>query len=309
MVLLDAIVNDRLGELAPGSHFSLSKSSIVVAHLDHGIRSDSSLDEEFVRGVVGDYGLRYEHHRAELGIDTSEDMARKVRYRFLRQCCKEYNAQLITAHHQDDVVETMLINLIRGTGWRGLAPMGQFSILNLQSSNNSQIPNNNQILRPLLGTPKAAILAYAEKHHLKWREDSTNSDTKYLRNYLRLKLIPNILENDPEALHRFLEIYQSTSKLKKEIATELQKVIIKYQVSNIEYALPRYDIVMLPSSVAREIIYSILSALDPSWHPRQSSISKVLNFSKAAFPDKTYQLSSAVEIISRSKSLQFKKIA
>jgi tRNA(Ile)-lysidine synthase TilS/MesJ len=83
---------------------------------------------------------------------------------------------IITAHHQDDLIETALINVIRGTGRLGL----------------SAIANNKQILRPLIGIPKQELLAYTQKHKLQWREDSTNQDTDYLRNYLRINILAGL---------------------------------------------------------------------------------------------------------------------
>jgi tRNA(Ile)-lysidine synthase len=213
--------------------------------------------------------VQYESERAELGIGASEDEARKARYKFLLQCCNKYNAELVTAHHQDDVLETMLINLIRGTGWRGLAPMNGSN--SKQTPNNKlQITNNDQstnpqttkqasvipeksgvqsihlsganhasnswsILRPILNVSKQEILAYAKRHNVEWREDSTNADTAYLRNYLRHVLLPAMEKKDSNVCKKLIEIYKTQTILKNEIATELQNVVIKYQISNISY--------------------------------------------------------------------------
>jgi len=147
------------------------KHQIVVAHFDHGIRSDSVADARFVKGLAEQYGLAFESRRAELGRHASEDTARTHRYEFLRDVAKQYKAQLVTAHHKDDTVETIAINMTRGTGWRGLAVM-----------------NSNDVLRPLLHLSKREVYDYALRKNLEWVEDKTNNTNLYLRNRLRKKI-------------------------------------------------------------------------------------------------------------------------
>jgi len=154
IVLLDMMVRSK-------------DASIVVAHFDHGIRDDSHEDADFVAAVAESYGLVFETRREELGANAGEALARARRYLFLREIAKKYDAELVTAHHADDMVETVAINLLRGTGWRGLAVL------------------DSGDLRPLIKTQKKDILAYALQHNLEWREDSTNHSNRYLRNRVR----------------------------------------------------------------------------------------------------------------------------
>lgn len=329
IVLLDALVRGRLAELGssvqpPGVS---EQSEFVVAHFDHGIREDSWTDEEFARGVAGEYGLEFVSEAGELGPHTSEDKARQARYTFLREVCKMYNAQLITAHHQDDLLETMVINLLRGTGWRGLASMEQFSIFNFQYSNFKQTPlrhssrgvesrkniqnkpwilnqvqydaGNMAILRPLLGTSKAQILAYARKYRLEWREDSTNKDQNYLRNYVRLTLLPRLYQQNPQAHNQLVAINQTTTRLKKEIATELQKLSPMVE--------SRYFLIMAPPLVAQELLYSRLTQLDPTWHPTKLQLVRVLHFIKTADTSKQYEVSKRLLVVVDRRRIQFKK--
>jgi tRNA(Ile)-lysidine synthase len=265
----------------------IKPENLIVAHFDHGIREDSSTDEEFVRGVVGDYGLTYETARVELGVDVSEENAREARYNFLRQCCKKYNAQLVTAHHQDDLVETMLINLIRGTGWRGLVSLDSDSV----------------VVRPLLTTTKNELLAYAKEHKLSWHEDSTNTDESYLRNYVRLQLLPAMVKKDPGVINRLIGINKETAEVKKEIATELQKII---PVISNPFDLPRHPFIMWPLPVSREVIYAILTQLDANWHPNSLQISRALHFIKTGKPHKELEVSGRLKITLTTNSVQFK---
>ncbi len=159
VVLLDKLVRQNEYEL-------------VVAHFDHGIRPGSEADARFVEGLARMYGLPFELQREELGAHASEAVARERRYLFLADLAKRYDAQVVTAHHRDDILETIAINLTRGTGWRGLAVFG----------------SHNNIVRPQLDVTKADIYTYALTHNLEWVEDETNASDTYLRNRIRKKL-------------------------------------------------------------------------------------------------------------------------
>jgi len=148
----------------------LSKTTdneIIVAHFDHGIRNDSAEDAVFVETLASHYGFAFETKRVALGPNASEEKARDERYGFLRGVAERVGGRIVTAHHADDVVETIAINFHRGTGWRGLAVL------------------DSDIFRPLLHLSKGELLEYARKHGLEWREDSTNASDAYLRNRLR----------------------------------------------------------------------------------------------------------------------------
>lgn len=141
---------------------------LMVAHVDHGMRPDSAADARFVQALAAAYGVKAVTTRLELGAGASEDQARQARYAFLHEQAKAHGARLVTAHHRNDVAETIAINLRRGTGWRGLGVLA-----------------DPRIERPLIDLPKQTIYDYAARYRLEWREDSTNTDHTYLRNHLR----------------------------------------------------------------------------------------------------------------------------
>jgi len=176
---------------------------LVVAHFDHGIRSDSAEDELFVAELAKKYGCAFESRREELGAKASEDVARSQRYLFLRSVAKQYDARLVTAHHADDCIETIAINMVRGTGWRGLAVL------------------DSDIIRPLLDMSKQEIIEYAQEYQLKWREDSTNASDAYLRNRIRRKTIS--LSDDSKRQLLGLRAHQLA--LKRQIDTEVRVLI------------------------------------------------------------------------------------
>lgn len=175
---------------------------LVVAHFDHGIRNDSAKDAEFVAGLANEYNLKFESKREELGAQASEDLARTRRYKFLRELAGKHHALVATAHHEDDVIETIALNLIRGTGWRGLAVL------------------DSDIWRPLTNMTKAEIIQYAEQHDLKWREDSTNVSDKYLRNRIRKQTI----KLDEDTKRQILALWLHQKHLKHLIDEEAARL-------------------------------------------------------------------------------------
>jgi tRNA(Ile)-lysidine synthase len=157
----------------------LAKSNrydLIVAHFDHGIRSDSAADARFVEALAAIYKLPFVLRREELGAQASEERARKARYDFLFATAKQHEATVATAHHMDDVVETVVINILRGTGWRGVAVLDRAGVV-----------------RPLLHKSKQEIRDYATEHRLEWVEDTTNAGEKYLRNRLRKRIGQRLL--------------------------------------------------------------------------------------------------------------------
>lgn len=180
----------------------LPNLELVVAHFDHGIRDESHEDRELVQELANKYQLPFEFERVELGKNASEEIARKKRYDFLKRIAGKYSATLVTAHHADDVIETIAINFTRGTGWRGLAVL------------------DSGIIRPMTKLTKSEILDYAKKNGLIWHEDSTNKSDKYLRNRIRQKL----LNLDDDSKRQLLGLWQQQKNTKKEINTIINEI-------------------------------------------------------------------------------------
>ncbi len=172
---------------------------LIVAHVDHGMRTESADDAKFVESLARQYGLRFESTQLKLGNEASESTARKARYEFLQKIREKYSAAaIITAHHQDDVIETMILNLLRGTNRKGL----------------SSLKSTNDIMRPMLEESKTEITDYARLHKLDWHEDNTNLDTKYLRNFVRHRIVNNL---DDTLRQKLLDLYVSMLGLNDEI--------------------------------------------------------------------------------------------
>jgi tRNA(Ile)-lysidine synthase len=213
---------------------------LIVAHFDHGIRSESVLDAQFVAALADRLGLVYEIGEGNLGPNASEATARKVRYDFLEAVRQKYNASaIITAHHQDDVIETGMINLIRGTGRSGL----------------TSLKNRQSVIRPLLGVSKEDIKSFAEQANIEWREDSSNTDPKYLRNHVRHLIVPKMSAKDREL---WLQIIEEQKEINQNIDKEIE-LILKKGLHKGQLVLGRSWFCKLPHDVAREVIVYLLT--------------------------------------------------
>ena len=195
---------------------------VELAHANFRLRgAESDGDEAFVREL----GKKYDIPVRVKQFDTSnyaiqkkistQVAARELRYAWFEELMRERPAILMTAHHADDNVETILMNFFKGTGIAGLSGINE---------------QQGKILRPLLDYKKEALLAYAQENKLGWREDSSNAEDKYTRNYFRHhvipvieKVIPGATTNLMDNVSRFREIevlYQQSIEVHKKRLVE-----------------------------------------------------------------------------------------
>ena len=216
---------------------SLKGYDLTVAHFDHGIRPESYQDLEFVKELAGTKNIRFVSAKVNLGPNASEAVARARRYDFLNSVKDQVNAvAIITAHHQDDRLETMVLNLIRGTGRLGLSPM-------IESVN---------LKRPLLDVTKEELISYARQHKLSWREDNTNIEERYLRNYIRLNILSRISLEDKK---QFIKLMDHQAKLNQQI-DEILGSLLKNQGRTLDRGLIR----SLPYIESKELVAAWLRA-------------------------------------------------
>ena len=209
------------------------KLELIVAHFDHGIRPDSAEDRKLVQRIAEHYDVPFVYAQGHLGPNASEALAREARYAFLRGVREEQGASaIITAHHQDDMLETAIMNLLRGTGRRGL----------------SSLKSRKDLVRPLLDWTKKGIRDYAEEHDLVWAEDSTNDDERYLRNYIRHNILGRFTKEGREALSHHIK---EASKVNEEIDKLLDKDLDE-QPDKMELSRSWY--LQLPYAVATEMM-------------------------------------------------------
>lgn len=193
------------------------KWNMALAHCNFNLRGDESeADENFVLQLADDLSLEvfiesFETETYAKANKLSIQMAaRELRYSFFQELAAQLKFDyILTAHHADDNLETFLINLSRGTGLEGLSGIPEI---------------NNDIVRPLLLFSRDDIEAYAKTNNLKWREDSSNLSTKYLRNKLRHEVIPKLKETNLEFLKNFNATQQHLNDSKELIKDRIEDV-------------------------------------------------------------------------------------
>lgn len=244
---------------------------ITVAHFDHGIRSDAREDRKHVESVARRHGLPFVYGEGALGPYASEDEARRARYAFLHSVKERTGARgIVTAHHLDDVIETATHNLLRGTGRKGM----------------SSLRSVDGMLRPLLHLPKKHLISYAEQNGITWREDSTNTNVAYKRNYLRHVLLPKMKERSPEGFRTYKALIKRQADLNHAIDQTLQTLLHVQPAKN---TLRRHDVIMLPHTVALELVGEWLRINGKRTFTRQQ-LERLTTGVKTSAPGTKYEL-------------------
>ena len=168
---------------------------IISAHINHQLRKEANGDEEFVKKLCQSTNtifapltsnIKALSQKSKQGL---EETGRKVRYDFLNKLSKKHQAKfIITAHHADDNLETIILNFARGASLQGLTGMQE-----METSNSSI----TSLLRPLLTISKQEILDFLRFKKLKFRVDKSNNSLVYKRNFIRHKIIPLLKEINP----------------------------------------------------------------------------------------------------------------
>ena len=195
--------------------------SLFAFHVHHGLSQHADAWLAHVETVAGALGATVDHRRVavEKGGAGIEAAARKLRYRALGEMCRAHGVPLLlTAHHLDDQAETVLLQLLRGSGPAGLSGM------DAANSAPELLGNPDLVMaRPLLPLARAELEAYAHAHGLAWVEDESNLDPRYARNALRHTVMPALAQAFPGFQARFARSAahaQSAQRLLDELAEQ-----------------------------------------------------------------------------------------
>lgn len=167
------------------------KLKIVCAHFNHSLRKEADREEEFVKKVCQDLGIKFISEKRDVKHlfkgDSLEQTARNLRFDFFLRCSKQVKIKKIAlAHHKDDLVETMLMRIIRGTGLKGLRgflPKSKFRSL--------------EVIRPMISVSKEDILRWLKERKIAYCIDESNFEDKFFRNRIRLHLMPVLRQLNP----------------------------------------------------------------------------------------------------------------
>ena len=223
----------------------------IVAHCNFKLRGeDSDNDEQFVKDLAIKYGFRFfstsfdTANYAENNGVSIQMAARDLRYKFFNELA-QLNActAIATAHHGDDNIETMYINLLHGTGLKGL---GGIPI------------RSGKIIRPLLYAFRTEIENYARENKLKWRTDKSNLSNKYTRNKIRNEIIPILEEIKPgfrAIMHRNIEYFRDSETLISELLHERIEQIAQFKEDSVYISIPE----LLKWKSGKTILFHIIN--------------------------------------------------
>jgi tRNA(Ile)-lysidine synthase len=197
VVLLDTVCKAH----AQSKNKNQTQTEIYAFHIHHGLQKPADDWLIFCEKLAKQYKVHFDFRLLHLNTEEAqgniEARARAGRYEALTDLCEEYGIEdLLLAHHQNDQAETVLLQLLRGSGVAGLSGMPS----SRKITNQRQSQQGITLWRPLLDQSRQALEAYAKEHKLKWIEDPSNQDTKYRRNAVRKKIIPALESIQPEAL-------------------------------------------------------------------------------------------------------------
>ena len=264
---VDSVV---LCELCSQSHYKFS-----IAHCNFRLRKEESdEDEDFVRNLSVQYGVTFYNKKFNISNHIGENKtrvqvtARNLRYDWFSELLskkEDKKKYLLTAHHANDNIETLMMNFFRGTGITGLQ-----GILPKQN-----YKGQYDIIRPLLFARKPEIIEFAKENNLQYRNDSSNTSNKYTRNYFRNELLPALQHVYPEVednllnnIHRFKDIYLLYNQA---LLNTKKKLIEKY---GNEIHIPVLK--LLKTAALPSVIYEIIKEFGFSAHQSEEVI-KLLN--------------------------------
>ena len=196
---------------------------LIVAHVNHKLRSVSDKEAEFVKKVCEENDLIYEYMEIlEYNDDNLENDARTKRYEFFNKLVKKYHANyLMTAHHGDDLMETILMRLTRGSSLKGYSGFKkEFAY------------EDYTIVRPLITETKKDIQDYMDQKGLKYYIDESNFSEKYTRNRYRMHVLPFLKKEEPSVHHKFLKFSEELESVNNFLENYIKELLPKLKDEN-----------------------------------------------------------------------------
>lgn len=220
---------------------------IVIAHVNHNVRSQSYEEAEYMQNYCNSNNLVFETMTIEkYGDDNFENEARNIRYNFFEKLVNKYNANfLMTAHHGDDLIETILMRISRGSNLSGYG--GFHKVVDM---------GNYKIVRPLIYFTKEQLVEYNRKNHIYYYVDASNSDENYTRNRYRRHVLP-FLKNEDKNIHlKYVKFSENLDEVNNYIVKERNKALKNVYV-NKKILISKFF--KLDCFIQKEILYYLMS--------------------------------------------------
>ena len=234
--------------------------TLAVAHYNHGLRDEAGEDEAFVKSLCGQWDLPFASERGNVPKGAGvEAAAREMRYAFLERVRAERGLDCIaTAHTADDNAETVLLNLTRGAGLPGLCGIPY---------------RRGRIVRPLLRVTREEILRYLSEREIPYREDASNRDTVYRRNFIRHQVIPALKKVNPSLTDAVTRLTDSLGEDEAYLAGLAREEISRPRGDG---GFPAKRLLELPRPVAARVCRLLIQAAGP-YPPERVHLEAMLN--------------------------------
>ncbi len=222
---------------------------VICAHVNHNVRKESFQEKIMVENYCDDHNILFESMVIEdYGDDNFHNEARTKRYSYFHQIIKKYNASyLLTAHHADDLMETILMRIVRGSTLRGYS--GFSKELHM---------DDYTILRPLIEVSKEEIQNYNKENNIEYAIDQSNFKDVYTRNRFRKYIVPELRKEDPNVHKKFYKFSKILLQYNNYIDNQVKQIINKVYVQNV---LDIDEFNKLDYVIAMKIIYYILEKI------------------------------------------------
>lgn len=263
---------------------------LILAHYNHGVRKDASKDAILAGDLADSYGYQFLLGKYEY-TNFSEASLRRARYEFLESIRRDSGFDIVvTAHHNNDFLETAIFNTIRGADREGMVALK---------------PRRGHIVRPLLPFSKAEIITFANIRNLAYREDSTNTDMKYSRNFVRGVLMPHGSTKFRSFSHNLNRRLARMEELNASIATGLDRLAtqtVSYEDSK-SIEIKRNIFNPLDINIQKNLLVFLIKRLDPGHKFTKASIGRMLNFIQYSKSGTTMNFSGGLNMVNTYDTL------
>ncbi len=271
--------------------------NIVCAHINHNLREESYEEFEFVKEYCNKNDIIFEGILLNKNITGNlESEFRNKRYEFFDKIVKKYNSKyLMTAHHGDDLIETILMRIVRGSSILGYAGFEKISNR-----------DNYYILRPLIYYTKDDIYNYAHKNNIEYREDITNQSDKYTRNRYRKYILPRLKDENKKVHRKFLKFSEELESSSNFINKYVDKLLNENYKNSILYL---ESIKKEEDYILGKIIYKLLYKIYKNTISEISdkNINDIINIIKSGKPNISINLKDDIVAYKKYNTLEIKK--
>lgn len=222
---------------------------VICAHVNHNVRLESSMEQAFVQAFCEQQHIIFESMTIEdYQDDNFHNEAREKRYQYFSKIVKHYQASyLLTAHHGDDLMETILMRLVRGAYFSGYGGFARVAVR-----------DGYTLLRPLIHLTKQQIYDYLADHHIPYVEDPSNKKDVYTRNRFRKYIVPQLREEDKNVHHKFYKFSETILQYNAYIIRQAQKQLDDVYQENKLYLEPFRQLDLV---IQRNILYLLLEQI------------------------------------------------